>query len=392
MTTLLQDAKSLFDAAVTRADPALALRNALQANPLAELKDHGQSYVLAVGKAAVPMMQEALSHIDEPRQALVVTNPENLCAVPDARVMAGSHPVPDAASAAAGEAVLDFLAQTTPNDRVIVLVSGGGSALMVSPAPGLTLADKAAVGEALLSSGLEINDMNLIRQQLSRLKGGGLLRQAAPAQVQAYILSDVIGDDLRAIASGPTVSPLGNRQDARTILQGADIWEDLPQSVKTHLETEIEDHALPAGENHLIGSNRHSLEAMMAQAHTLGWQPQLVSDQLVGDVTEAVDAIIQAAKSAPIDRPVALIFGGETTVRLQGNGRGGRNQELALRMAQRGATELTGIGCFCPAGQMGAMARRMPLGVLPRLGQGAPSQLPVPTRMPCWPTTTATRH
>ncbi len=353
MTSLHQDARVLFDAAVARADPALALRQTLAVTPLRSPQTGGQSYVLAVGKAAVPMMQEALAHISEPRQALVVTNPENLRQVPGAQVLAGSHPVPDQASAAAGAAVLEFLSQTTAQDQVIVLVSGGGSALMVAPAPGLTLADKAALGQALLSSGLEINEMNLIRQQLSQLKGGGLLQQAAPAPVSAYILSDVIGDDLRAIASGPTTSPLGTRAEARASLQQARIWQDLPPAVKTHLETEPEAKPLPAAQNTLIGSNRHSLAAMMDKARDLGWQPQLISDQLIGDVSEAAEHILQAAKSAPMDRPVALIFGGETTVRLTGSGRGGRNQELALRLAQRGAQELSGDWLFLSGGTDG---------------------------------------
>ena len=131
--------------------------------------------------------------------------------IPGATVICGAHPVPDEASAAAGQAAIELARSLGPDDRLIALISGGGSALMVAPAPGLTLADKAAVNKLLLASGLEINEMNLIRQQLSDTKGGGLLRHAAPAQVQAYILSDVIGDDLRAIASGPTVAPIGNR-------------------------------------------------------------------------------------------------------------------------------------------------------------------------------------
>ncbi|MFC4214588.1 glycerate kinase [Pseudophaeobacter arcticus] len=353
MTPLPQDARALFDAAVARADPAKALRQALLSTPLPALEPGGQSYILALGKAAVPMMREMLRHIPEPRQALVVTNPENLTEVPGATVLAGSHPLPDQASADAGAAVMDLLSQTTAQDRVTVLVSGGGSSLMVAPAAGISLADKASVGAALLSSGLEINDMNLVRQQLSALKGGGLLRHAAPASVQAYILSDVIGDDLRAIASGPTVSALGDPAAARALLQQAGIWQDLPETVKTHLSQEQSHSALPVAHNNLIGSNRHSLAAMMERARALGWQPQLVSDHLVGDVCAAVEEILQAAKAAPTDQPVALIFGGETTVRLQGNGRGGRNQELALRMAQRGASELSGDWLFLSAGTDG---------------------------------------
>ncbi|MEP2718816.1 DUF4147 domain-containing protein [Pseudophaeobacter sp.] len=353
MRPLHQDARALFDAAVTRADPALALRQSLKSTPAVAPAKGGQTYILALGKAAAPMMQEMLRHIPEPRQALVVTNPENLTDVPGAKVLAGSHPVPDQASATAGAAAIQFLSQTTPQDRVIVLVSGGGSALIVAPATGLSLSDKTAVGETLLSSGLEINEMNLVRQQLSDLKGGGVLRQAAPAPIQAYILSDVIGDDLRAIASGPTVSALGDRAAARATLDRAGIWAEMPSAVKIHLSENTPPSALPEAQNTLIGSNRHSLAAMMEQARILGWQPELVSDHLVGDVSEAAEQILNAAKAAPMDRPVALIFGGETTVRLQGDGRGGRNQELALRLAQRGAAELSGDWLFLSGGTDG---------------------------------------
>jgi glycerate 2-kinase len=353
MTSLAQDARTLFDAAVTRANPALALRQALKAAPLPPLASGGKSYILALGKAAVPMMQEALSHIPEPRRALVVTNPENRQDVVGAQVLAGSHPVPDQASAEAGASVLRFLSQTTAQDRVIVLVSGGGSALMVAPAAGLSLADKAAVNQALLASGLEITEMNLVRQQLSELKGGGLLRHAAPAPVTAYILSDVIGDDLRAIASGPTVSPLGDRAAACATVKQAGIWDSLPEAVKTHLTTAPAVSPLPEAQNILIGSNRHSLAAMMQAAHPLGWEAQLVSDHLTGDVAEAVEEILRAAQAAPKDRDIALIFGGETTVRLVGDGRGGRNQEMALRLAQRGARELSGDWLFLSGGTDG---------------------------------------
>lgn len=336
-----------------RADPALALRAALQDQPLPALPPEGQTYLVALGKAAVPMMREALNQIPAPRQALAVTNPENCCEIPGARVLAGSHPIPDRASADAGQAVIDLLAQTSAKDRVIALISGGGSALMVAPAAGLTLADKAAVNRALLASGLEINEMNLIRQQLSQLKGGGLLRQAAPAPVHAYLLSDVIGDDLRAIASGPTVSALGSRAKALSLLKHCGIWENMPEAVKTHLAVEAPKPELPEAKNFLIGSNRYSLDAMVQAARAAGWETSLVSDHLTGDVGAAAEEILQAAKAVPKDRPIALIFGGETTVRLEGDGRGGRNQELALRLAQRGAAELTGDWLFLSGGTDG---------------------------------------
>jgi hydroxypyruvate reductase len=351
MSDLRQTALALFSAAVERADPALALRQQLAQAPLDPLPDGGRSLILAVGKAAIPMMREALERIPEPRAALVVTNPENLCDLPGAKIMAGSHPVPDEASATAGRAVIDFLAQAAPQDRVIALISGGGSALMVAPAPGLTLADKSEVGRLLLASGLEINEMNLIRQQLSDLKGGGLLRHAAPAAVTAYILSDVIGDDLRAIASGPTVSPIGTKAEARAVMERAAIWADAPEAVRAHLSLPEDDIALPEAENILIGSNRHSLSAMKAAAS--GWEAQIVSDHLTGDVAEAAQTVLDAASNAPSDKPVALIFGGETTVRLNGTGLGGRNQELALRVARLGAERLGGDWIFLSGGTDG---------------------------------------
>ncbi len=352
MTKDLHDtALTLFHAAIDRADPADAVTQHLTKSPLPAPK--GRRIVIAVGKAAVPMMRATLATLPEaPAAALVVTNPENHTDLPGAEVIAGAHPVPDETSAAAGTRVLDLLSGLSAQDEVLMLISGGGSALMVGPAEGLTLADKAAVNEVLLASGLEINRMNLIRQSLSRLKGGGLLRAAAPARVTALILSDVIGDDLRAIASGPTVAPLGSREDARALLQSEGLWDKLPEAVRNHLDTPDAPQAVPEAQNILIGSNRFSLEAMQARAEEMGWEVAALIDDLIGDVAEAASRVIETATKAPKDRPVALLFGGETTVRLTGSGRGGRNQELALRIAER-AAELDGDWVFLSGGTDG---------------------------------------
>ncbi|WP_264211503.1 glycerate kinase type-2 family protein [Leisingera thetidis] len=353
MTDLMDTAKTLFQAAVDRADPAQALRAQLTASPLPPLPAGGRNVLLAVGKAAVPMMREALALLPRPAQALAITNPENYTKIPGATVICGSHPVPDENSAAAGMAAIELAASLGPDDRLIALISGGGSALMVAPAPGLTLAHKTAVNKLLLASGLEINEMNLIRQQLSDIKGGGLLRHAAPAQVQAFILSDVIGDDLRAIASGPTVSPIGSRAQARDILQRAGVWDSAPEAVRSHLSAAEQAQTAPApASNTLIGSNRHSLKAMMTAA-AAGWSAKLVSHRLVGDVADAAQTVVAAAEAAPKDSPVALIFGGETTVQLTGSGLGGRNQELALRVAKLGAERLSGDWLFLSGGTDG---------------------------------------
>jgi len=322
------EARRLFDVAVAAADPAAALSRAFDAQPPDRPGPGGRTILIAVGKAAVPMARTALSRLAAPVEALIVTNAENASPVQGARLRVTGHPVPNEAGAAAGEEVLSLLTRATTADRVVALISGGGSALLPAPAPGLTLADKAAVNRALLAGGLPIAEVNLIRQQLSRLKGGGFLRAAAPAPVAAYILSDVVGDDLAAIASGPTVAPLGTRADARNLLIRRGLWDALPQPVRTHLSApEPQAPPLPPARNLLIGSNRLSLQAMAA-AHP---GAILADAPLEGDVSEAAERIILAAKEAPPG--ACLIFGGETVVTLKGKGLGGRNQELALRVA-----------------------------------------------------------
>ncbi len=205
---------------------------------------------------------------------------------------------------------------------MLYLISGGGSALLPAPAEGISLQDKVAVSRLLLASGAGIEEMNLVRQQLSRVKGGGLARVAAPAFQRALILSDVVGDDLRAVASGPTVAPLGDREQARRAARARGIWDDLPEAVRRHLEQDVAPVPVPDVENRLIGSNAMSVAAMEAACG--GW---VEKSPLVGDVADAARRVWDEA------RPGATLWGGETTVVLRGVGKGGRNQELALRVA-----------------------------------------------------------
>ncbi|MGY3438464.1 MULTISPECIES: glycerate kinase type-2 family protein [unclassified Marinovum] len=329
MPDLRQTALHLFEKAVEAADPAIALRRALVAHPLPN--PTGELHLIAIGKAAPAMLREALAHVTRDVQALAVTHYENEMDVPGATVLRSAHPVPDAAGLRAGQEIMTRLARLGPQDAVVVLVSGGGSALVPAPVEGVSLEEKAAVNRLLLSAGLDIVKMNHVRQQLSRLKGGGLVQIAAPAPVSAYLLSDVIGDDLRAIASGPTVGPIGTRETAADLLKHAGIWDQCPASVRVHLGATYSPPKHPTAENHLIGSNRKSLEAMLVAAD--GYEARIVSDALVGDVADAAEIVLRAAAEASKARPQALIFGGETTVTLRGDGRGGRNQELALRVA-----------------------------------------------------------
>lgn len=327
-------ARRLYDQAVLAADPALAVRQYFENHPPSALPDGGTDLLIAIGKAAPAMLREALRHLTPGATALAVTHYENDQTVVGARVLTASHPEPDEAGLNAGQEIIAALDRAGPQDRVWALISGGGSALVPAPRSPLTLQDKQAVSRLLLSGGLDITSMNLIRQQLSDLKGGGFLRHAAPAPVTALILSDVIGNDLGAIASGPTTSPLGTRADAVALLRKHDLWDRVPDPVRALLsEADAPAPRLPA-DNRLIGSNEISLDAMV-RAVPEGWTPIIVTDRLTGDVGDAATRIVAAAKAQGAPR-TALIFGGETTVTLRGKGLGGRNQELALRVALQG--------------------------------------------------------
>ena len=212
--------------------------------------------------------------------------------------MAAGHPVPDENGLQAGLAVQKMLARTTRDDAVLVLVSGGGSALVPAPVPGVTLDDKAQVNRLLLGAGLDITEMNMVRQHLSRLKGGGLLHAAAPAPVTALILSDVIGDDLRVIASGPTVAPIGTRAEAMRLLEDHGLWAEVPASVRAVLRRDDTPRDLPEAANHLVGSNAQSVAAV-ARA-LLGAQIDPVP--LLGDVAEAAARIVALTEKPRRDR------------------------------------------------------------------------------------------
>lgn len=306
-------ARRIFDAGVQAADPVAAVTRHLDDVPAPAL-------IIAVGKAAGGMAQAATARFhDVP--VLVVTNYENARPLDGAKVYAAGHPVPDDNGAAAAKAVIAALQGA--GGPVLALISGGGSALLPAPAGTLTLADKIAVNTLLLGAGLDIRDMNLIRQQLSDIKGGGFLRHAAPHKVTALILSDVVGDDLAAIASGPTVGPIGTAAQAVALLQGAGIWARVPAAVRDHLAQDRPADTLPEARNILIGSNRQSVAAMAQAAGDV----RVIPDPVTGDVGAAAKLICDQAGEG------ITLWGGETTVVLQGTGRGGRNQELALRIA-----------------------------------------------------------
>jgi hydroxypyruvate reductase len=310
-------ALEIFNAGVAAADPFDAVLAHLDVIPRPAL-------IVAVGKAARLMAKAALTRFaDVP--CLVVTNYENASDLDCATVMAAGHPVPDENGAAAAKVVIAALRDA--GGPVLALISGGGSALLPAPAGHLTLADKAQVNALLLASGLDITAMNMVRQQLSDLKGGGFLRNAAPHPVTALILSDVIGDDLSAIASGPTVGPIGTATQVIALLKSKGLWVQLPETVQTHLEAAPMPAPLPQAVNILVGSNGKSVAAMAA----IAGDAHVIATPVEGDVADAARFICDHAGAG------TTIWGGETTVVLRGTGRGGRNQELALRIAQEAA-------------------------------------------------------
>ena len=345
--TARQKALNAFLAGVKAADPADSLAHGFQVDPLRPAKGDGVTYFIATGKAACKMMQAALDFYQPARfEALAITNPENACQIENCEVISAGHPVPDAQGMHGVARIFEMLKATREKDRVIVLLSGGSSALLPAPVAGISLSDKITVNEVLLGSGLNITDMNVVRQSLSRLKGGGLLMAAQPAPVQSYILSDVIGDDLRVVGSGPSIGAVGNPAQAAALLKKADVWHAMPPATRTYLTTAQAPPMQHAVHATLIASNATSAQAVADYLAT-----KMQTAPLIGDVEQAAQRIVNDA----LAYSTPLVYGGETTVELSKVvGKGGRNQELALRVVRLvKRAGLTGDWCFLSGGTDG---------------------------------------
>jgi hydroxypyruvate reductase len=263
--------------------------------------------------------------------------------------------------------VAERVANAEQGELVLVMISGGGSALLPFPAEGISLADKIATTDLLLACGASIDQINCVRKHLSRLKGGGLARLAAPADLHALILSDVMGDDPSAIASGPTVPDDTRFADAVAVLNDFGIWSKAPSSVRDYLEkgcrgevAETPKSADPLFDKTgytLVGSNRISVDATLRMARDLGYDALLYSDRLSGEASDAAERLVRHAArlhQQGLNRPTALLAGGETTVTLKGGGRGGCNQEMALAFALAAEREsLPGDWVFLSGGTDG---------------------------------------
>ena len=343
--------RSLFDAAVEAAQPAVCLPSHLPAPPAG-----GRTLVIGAGKASAAMAKAVEDHWPGPISGLVITRYGHAVPCDRIEIVEAAHPVPDEAGRAAAARILDLVQNLSADDLVLCLISGGGSALLSLPAPGVSLADKQAVNRALLKSGATISEMNCLRKHLSAIKGGRLAAAAAPAKVVSLLISDVPGDDPSSIASGPTVPDPTSSADALAIIEKYAI--DAPASVRTRLTVADDetpkpgDPRLATAEAVLIASPQDSLEAAARVAAEAGIAAHILSDRIEGearDVALVHAAIAQqvASRHQPFQPPAVLLSGGETTVTLRGRGRGGRNAEflLALTIALEGAPGIHAIAC-----------------------------------------------
>jgi len=328
--------RDMFDAAVAAASPALCVPRHLPKPP------KGRTVVVGAGKAAAAMAAAVEASWSGPIEGLVVTRYGHSVPCRHIEVIEAAHPVPDAAGREAAQRILEKVGGLGPDDLVLCLLSGGGSALLSLPALGVTLEDKQAINRALLRSGAPIDEMNCVRKHLSAIKGGRLAVAAAPARVVSLMISDVPGDDPSVIASGPTVPDATTSADAIAILQSYGI--ETPQSVMAHLQSPAAETPKPSDPrfrnvtNLVAATPQDALEASARVARAAGYQPLILGNAIEGEARDVglVHAGIAnqvAGFGQPIAPPCALISGGETTVTVRGNGRGGRNAEFLLSLA-----------------------------------------------------------
>lgn len=364
------DALEIFEAAVSAANPRKCVLDhiAFEGNILTvgenkyNLDEFNSIYAIAFGKAA-PAMAEALEEALGERLSggIVVSNSNPEVNFTKLGFYLSSHPVPDERSLSAAKEASLILENAGEDDLVIFLISGGGSALLELPAPGLSLEDIRRTTQTILTSGVDKNGLNAVRKHLSQIKGGGLLKKALPARVITLILSNVVSDRLDAIASGPTVPDRSTFEDACRVVEALDVVHQIPPNVVVHLEEGRRGNVpetLKEGEfdpqqveTLIIGSNYTSLSAGVTKAKELGYNTLMLSSQVSGEAREVAKVVASIAFDVerfdkPVEKPSCIIFGGETAVTIHGSGKGGRSTETALSFCM----EIMGhdiVGLFC---------------------------------------------
>jgi hydroxypyruvate reductase len=363
LRTLRADALKIFREGVSAVDPerilsdhvslrGKELRVGAKKYPLSEVE---RILVVGTGKASAPMaanLERILgSRIEGGWVNVKYGHGRDLKRI---RIHEAGHPLPDAKGLEGAREIVRMLGGLTAKDLVIFLISGGGSALLPLPVPGVTLEEKQKVTQLLLRCGATIQEINTLRKHLSRVKGGGLAKRAYPAALISLILSDVIGDPLEVIASGPTVPDSSTFADCHRILDKFDLWEDIPASAAEHLREGLKgnreetlkkgDAAFGRVQNVIVGNNLLAMNAARKKARALGYRTLTLSSLIEGETREVAKVHAAIAKEVvlsgnPLPPPACILSGGETTVTLRGQGKGGRNQEFALA----GALEIEGF-------------------------------------------------
>jgi hydroxypyruvate reductase len=362
--------RHILAAALQAVEPAAAVHHYLQCDrdtlvvgsETYDLPRYERVLLFGAGKAGAPMARAVADVLgDWVAEGVVIVKDEASSADPAGQLAASSpahsrleicaarHPLPDERGVAATRRIATLLEGATERDLVLILISGGGSALLTLPAPGISLDDMQVLTAALLACGATINEINCLRKHLDLVKGGGLARMAAPATVATLILSDVVGSPLDVIASGPTVPDSTTFADAYAVLQRYHLDTQIPAAVMAQIhaglrgetpETPKEgDPVFAQVNNLLVGSNPQAAAAALEAARAAGFNALVLTTYLQGEAREAGRVLAAvgrelAASGQPLPRPACLICGGETTVTLRGKGRGGRNQELALAAVQ----------------------------------------------------------
>ena len=320
----------ILAAALDAVDPGVAVERYLTSNPLPSAR---RVFALGMGKAAISMTR-ALSRFTTLTDALVITKHASSLSFQPATIIESGHPVPDARSLAAGEAALEFVSMLREDDLLVCLISGGGSALMTAPT--VPLEDLQTLTSALLACGARIDEINTLRRHLDRVKGGGIAK-ATKARVLSLILSDVVGSPLEAIASGPTAPDPSTREGAVEILSKYSLLDELPpiilDALKKSPETPKSDNPIfIRTQNVIVGDNNMAIQAALAQAEWACFYAESLGSHWQGEAREMGLELARKLRVTTTSRhhPFCLIAGGETTVTIQGDGIGGRNQELAL--------------------------------------------------------------
>lgn len=353
-----KDVLAIFKTGVKAVDPGRAIQNHLRiaenilivGKKKTDLSGFDRISVIGTGKASAAMAQAMEDILGERLNAgIVITKYNHALPLNKVQVVEAGHPMPDEAGFQGARQIVRFLEKTDEKDLVFFLISGGGSALLPYPHRGLTLEDKQDVTKILLEVGADIHEINALRKHLSQIKGGRLAQIAYPATLISLVLSDVIGDDLDSIASGPTVPDSSTFVDCLKILDKYQIAERIPavavELIKKGASGEIEETPKPGDsvfertQNQIIGSNIMAVEAAEKKAEELGYNTLILSTFLAGETRDVAGVHAAVAREIlssgnPIVRPACVLSGGETTVTIRGKGLGGRNQEFCLAAAQ----------------------------------------------------------